>query len=143
MTLVKLNTRPVLNVDHLFNDLFNDSFFGNSRKPESFVPAVNIHETAEAYHLELNAPGRDKADFVIQLADGLLTISYEQKEEAQKEDYKTLRREFGFRSFKRSFHVDEQIDGEAIQARYENGILRLLLPKKPEVKAASKNIAIQ
>lgn len=143
MTLVKLNNRPVLNMDHLFNDLFNDAFFSGNRKQESFVPAVNIHETTDAYHLELNAPGREKADFAIQLVDGLLTIAYEQKEEAVREDYNTLRREFGFRGFKRSFHVDEQIDGDAIQARYEQGILRLLLPKKPEVKPASKNISIQ
>ncbi len=89
------------------------------------------------------APGREKNDFQIGLTDGLLTIGYEAKVQENEAEYKTTRREFSLQSFKRSFHVDEQIDADAIQARYENGILRLLLPKKPEVKAASKNITIQ
>lgn len=142
MTLVKMNTRPVLHVDSLLNEIWNDPFFSGKRNPAGF-PAVNIHETKDAWHLELMAPGREKNDFQIALTDGHLTIGYEAKAEEKAADYKTTRREFSLQSFKRSFHVDEQIDAEAIQARYESGILRLLLPKKPEVKVASKNITIQ
>lgn len=142
MTLVKMNTRPVLHAGNLFNEIWNDPFFSGKR-PVAGFPAVNIHETKEAWHLELMAPGREKNDFQIGLTDGLLTIGYEAKVQENEAEYKTTRREFSLQSFKRSFHVDEQIDADAIQARYENGILRLLLPKKPEVKAASKNITIQ
>ena len=96
-----------------------------------------------AYHLELNAPGRSKEDFKIQVEQGLLTISFEKKEEnTQPDDYKTIRREYEFKSFKRSFSVDDKIAVEGIQAKYENGVLKLLLPKKEESKPSARQINI-
>jgi HSP20 family protein len=71
-----------------------------------------------------------------------LTISYEKKESVQSEDYKTVRREFEFRSFKRSFSVDDKINVDGIEAKYENGVLKLLLPKKEESKQSSRQINI-
>lgn len=142
MTLVKLNNRPFGN---LFNDLLNElPVTARSFGQEFFAfPQTNIHETSEAYHLELNAPGRSKEDFKIQVEQGLLTISFEKKEEtAQPEDYKTIRREFEFKSFKRSFSVDDKIDVDGIQAKYENGVLKLLLPKKEESKQSARQITI-
>ncbi|MNL53906.1 Acid shock protein [compost metagenome] len=103
---------------------------------------VNIHETADGYHLELNAPGRNKEDFKVNVENGLLTISYEKKETTEDKTYKTIRREFNFRSFKRSFNLDEKINADAIQARYENGVLKVFLPKKEEVKLSPKEISI-
>ena len=142
MTLVKVNNRPFGN---LFNDFLNEfpvSPRGLGHELFAF-PQVNIHETPEAFHLELNVPGRSKEDFKVQVEKGLLTISYEKKEETtQKDDYKTVRREFDYKSFKRSFSVDDHIDVDGIQAKYENGILKLLLPKKEEAKPSSKQINI-
>ena len=138
MTLLKNNSTRVF--DELFNNL-PASWSGNA--PAGYPSAsVNIHETADAFHLELNAPGRSKSDFVIQVDNGLLTISYEKKEDTEPKDYKTIRREFTYRSFKRSFGVDENINTDAIQASYENGVLKLLLPKKEAVKITPKQIAI-
>jgi HSP20 family protein len=140
MTLVKVNNRPFGN---LFSDILNDFPAARSFGQEFFTfPQSNIHETPEAYHVELNVPGRSKEDFKIQVEQGLLTISFEKKEENNSEDYKTLRREFEYRSFKRSFTVDDKINVDGIQAKYENGILKLLLPKKEESKQASKQIHI-
>jgi HSP20 family protein len=142
MTLVKVNNRPFGN---LFNELLNE-FPASARSfgQELFAfPQTNIHETPEAYHLELNVPGRTREDFKIQVEQGLLTVSFEKKEEvAQNEDYKTVRREFEFKSFKRSFSVDEKINVDGIQAKYENGVLKLLLPKKEESKPAVRQINI-
>ena|ERR1700712_5194463 len=142
MTLVKVNNRPFGN---LFNELLNE-FPASARTfgQELFAfPQTNIHETPEAYHLELNAPGRTREDFKIQVEQGLLTVSFDKKEEiAQSEDYKTIRREFEFKSFKRSFSVDEKINVDGIQAKYENGVLKLLLPKKEESKPATRQINI-
>src|ERR1700682_1073000 len=142
MTLVKVNNRPFGN---LFNDLLNEfPVAARSFGQELFTfPQTNIHETAEAYHIELNAPGRTKEDFKIQVEQGLLTVSFEKKEETtQQDDYKTIRREFEFKSFKRSFSVDDKIDVDGIQARYENGVLKLLLPKKEDTKQSAKQINI-
>lgn len=147
MTTVKLNNRPVVkNFDNLFNELFNNlpASWGETWKDDNFhFPPVNIHETKGAYHLELNVPGRSKEDFNISVEDGQLIISFEQKEESKQEDYKTIRREFNFRSFKRSFVVDDTVNTDDIQARYENGLLKLLLPKKEQVKEGNKQITVQ
>lgn len=147
MTMVKLNNRPVSRgFDHLFNDFLNvfPGTWANGWKDDSLhFPPVNIHETKDAYHLEMNVPGRSKEDFAVTFENGLLTIAFEEKQEAKQEDYKTLRREFSFRSFKRSFQVEDTINVDGVQARYENGLLKLLLPKKEQVKENNKQITVQ
>jgi HSP20 family protein len=142
MTLVKVNNRPFGN---LFNDLLNEfPVAARSIGQEFFAfPQTNIHETPESYHVELNVPGRSKEDFKIQVEQGLLTISFDKKEDtATSEDYKTIRREFEYKSFKRSFSIDEKIAVDGIQAKYENGVLKLLLPKKEESKPSARQIDI-
>ena len=146
MTLLKVNNTPVQKgLNNFFDEFFNEfpAFAGKENSKENWgsVP-VNIHETKDAYHLELNAPGRSKEDFKIAVENGLLTISFEKKEETKTEDYKTIRKEFTHRSFKRSFSVDEKIDSDNIQAKYENGLLKLLLPKKEQIKENAKQINI-
>jgi len=138
MTLTKHNYRTV-------NDLFDEFFRPNAWSKETglTVPPVNIHEANDSYQVELVAPGLNKEDFKVNLEKGLLTITYEKKTEAENKDYKTHRKEFSFSSFKRSFSVDDKINADAIQAKYENGVLKLFLPKKEEVKVQPKEIAIQ
>jgi HSP20 family protein len=142
MTLVKHNPA---NLGVLFDEFFGGfpGTWGKDAGNGSVVPAVNINETKEAYHLELNAPGRNKEDFAISLEKGLLTISYEKKAEAENKDYKTVRKEFSYSSFKRSFSVDDKINVAGIQAKYENGVLKVLLPKKEEVIVQPQSISIQ
>ncbi len=140
MTLVKQNFRT-------FNDLF-DELFGAftttyAKETVGITPRVNIHETKDAFHLELVAPGLKKEDFKVTLEKGILSISYDKPAQAEQADYKTIRREFTTTGFKRSFNVDDQINHDGIQAKYENGILTLLLPKKEEVKVLPKAITIQ
>jgi HSP20 family protein len=141
MTLVKHNPA---NLGVIFDELFNGfpATWGRDVS-NTAVPAVNIHETNEAYHVELNAPGRNKEDFKVNLEKGLLTISYEKKTEAENKDLKTIRKEFAYSSFKRSFTVDDKINTGGIQAKYENGVLKLYLPKKEEVVVTPQQIAIQ
>ena len=145
MTLVKVNNsalqRPFSSlVDEFFSEL---PAFGRNWSLEGFnFPPVNIHETQDAYHLELNVPGRSKEDFVVNVDKGVLTVSFEKKEEKKSEDYKTVRREFSYRNFSRSFNLDHSIDSSNIQAKYENGLLKLLLPKKAEAKENPRQINI-
>jgi len=142
MTLVKVNNNGHRNLSN-FVDEFFQGFPAGFGKEESYFPPVNIHETNDAYHLELSAPGRSKEDFKLALDNGQLTISFEKKEESKTEDYKTIRKEFSFRGFKRSFNLDDRIDTTGIQAKYDNGVLKLLLPKKEQVKETTKQITIQ
>lgn len=142
MTLVTSNYKPARTFNNFFNEILNElpAFAGQSYNG---FPPVNIVETTDAWHLELNAPGRSKEDFKVSVDNDLLTISYDKKEEVKTEGVKTVRREFSFQGFKRSFNLDSQVDAANVQAKYENGLLKLLLPKKAEAKQAAKEITIQ
>jgi len=143
MTLVKVNNHPARNLSSFVDEFFQDFPTTWNREGNFGFPPVNIHETKDAYHLELSAPGRNKEDFQLSIDKGQLTIAFEKKEEAKTEDYKTVRKEFSFKSFKRTFNLDDRIDTNGIQAKYENGVLKLLLPKKAEQKENTKQISIQ
>jgi HSP20 family protein len=129
-------------LSNLVDELFYEIPATLGREWNAAFPPVNIYETKDAYHLELSAPGRSKEDFSLNIENGLLTISFEKKEEAKTEDFKTVRKEFSFKGFKRSFNLDERIDTAAIQAKYENGVLKLYLPKKEQSKESSKTIIV-
>ena len=146
MTLVKVNNPINRSIDSFVNDLFNDlpaSFGKTMREDVLHFPPVNIVEKTNSYHIELAAPGMNKADFNVKVDDKLLTISAEKKEEKNEENSKMIRKEFSYKSFKRSFTLDEKIDATTISAKYENGVLQLDLPKKEQVKNAAKEIVIQ
>ena len=125
-------------MDRLFDDFFLPDFstvrrgIGNGHGV--MAPRVNVSSTDEGFVLEMAAPGWTKSDFNIQLDDDLLTVSAELKvdEGAPKVNYS--RKEFGVSSFQRSFRLPEVVDGEKIAATYENGILKVDIPKKEEAK---------
>ena len=146
MTLVKVNNPINKTFDGLMNELFNElpMNFGKSiREDVLHFPPANIVEKADLYKIELAAPGMQKADFNVKLDGKILTISAEKKAETISENEKMIRKEFGYKAFKRSFTLDEKIDATNITAKYENGILNLELPKKEEVKNGAKEITIQ
>ena len=143
MTLAKVNNYGHRSLSNFVDEFFQGFPAGPAREESFGFPPVNIHETADAYHLELSAPGRSKEDFKVALDNGQLTVSFEKKEEPKSEDYKTIRKEFSFKSFKRSFNLDDRIDSNGIQAKYDNGVLKLLLPKKEQEKESTKQISIQ
>lgn len=143
MTVLRYNNSAKNNP--AFNNLLSDLFPHTPsmyREQHRNVP-VNIHETENEYLLEVVAPGWNKEDFIISLENNLLTVALDKKEAPVKETEKFIRREYKFSSFKRSFTVDDKIDADAISAQYVNGVLTLNLPKKEEVKPATKQISIQ
>jgi len=146
MTLVKFNQKPFEKTfNSLFEDIFNSfpsGYAGNEWNVNGFVPA-NIRETKDAYQLELVAPGLEKSDFKVNIDKNMLTISSEKKSELKNEDEKMIRKEYSFRSFSRSFTLDDSIDAGKIAAKYEHGVLYVSLPKKEEVKLMPKEISIQ
>ena len=130
-------------VDDLLTELpalFKTEFNQSDRKGS--VP-VNVKETEKSYQLEVIVPGFEKADFKINLEQNLLTISAEKKEEVREENEKQIRREYSYRSFKRSFTLDEKTDATNIEASYINGVLKLNLPKKEVVKPSVTQIVIK
>ena len=141
MTTLKFNPN-LKTLDSFLDNLLTDLPVASST-PFNF-PAVNIIETNEDYQLEFNVAGRKKEDFKITVDKNILTVSFEKSpEQKQEENKKFIKKEFVTQSFKRSFTLDEKINADNIDAKYENGILSLTLPKKEEVKVVPKEIAVK
>jgi HSP20 family protein len=95
------------------------------------IPSVNVMERDDKFELEVAVPGFEKKDFKVELNHNVLTISSDKKEEREDGVGKQYtRKEFSYLSFCRSFTIPDTINHEKIEARYENGILKVLIPKK-------------
>ena len=110
--------------------LFSPDIFDNAWDFSVKVPSANITENHKDYKIEVAAPGLEKKDFKIELENRMLTISSEKEEEKKEENKNFKRREFSYSSFSRSFQLPEEVLADKIDAKYENGILRLSVPKK-------------
>lgn len=97
------------------------------------LPATNIKETEDAFEVELSVPGFNKEDFNLKLDNELLTISAKVEDKQEETTDKYTRREFRSQSFSRTFTLSETIATEEINAKYDNGILKITLPKNKEV----------
>lgn len=126
-----------------FDDFFGKDFFGfKPYYPVRSNPAVNVKEDEKGFTLEVAAPGLKKEDFRVELENGVLSIAAESQSEKTESGEKSnyTRREFSYQSFKRSFTVDEDnIDGEHISAKYEDGVLQIELPKKVKAEEVKRS----
>lgn len=146
MTLVKFNPEKkngslLPGFNDIFESVLGETLFTDRRV--NSLPAVNIHESNEAYHIELAAPGLKKEDFRVNVERDMLTISSEQSEQKTAHDKNYNRREFSYGSFTRMFNLPEGADVDRITASYHDGILHLDLPKREEAKAVVRQIEIQ
>ena len=140
MTLARLSNSNYPSFPSFLNTLFegdlmdwsNTNFAGSN----STLPAVNILENENEYQIEVAAPGMKKEDFKVNFDNGQLTISSEMEEGKKKgQDDRYTRKEYHYHSFQRSFTIpDNIVDGDKIQAKYMQGILQIVLPKREEVK---------
>lgn len=124
-----------------WNEWFEGGVFGRTMN----MPAVNITEQKDDYLVALAAPGLKKEDFKIDIEGNMLVISCEKEEKKEEKDVKFTRKEYNFTSFERSFTLPDEVNKEKIEARYEEGVLKLFLPKKDEVKkmALNKHIMVK
>jgi HSP20 family protein len=106
----------------------------------STAPSVNIRKTENGFRIDLAAPGMARADFKVKMDGDTLTSSAETKVEQHSENY--TRREFQYGSFTRSFTLPESANGEAIVAKYDNGILSVEIPVKKEETNPGREIAV-
>ena len=136
-------TRLSERMPSLFGDFFSpwNDLFDNGDWPTRTinVPAVNISEQDNQYMVTLAAPGMKKDDFKIELDGNMLTISSRKEDSTEEENKKFTRKEYNYSSFSRCFSLPEEIKQENIEAKYEDGVLKITLPrkeaaKKPEVK---------
>lgn len=114
---------------------------GNNEGVTAFVPTVNTREGEFAYHVDVDLPGVKKEDIKVDLNKGILTISGERKtkEEIKQEDYYKIETYFG--KFSRSFTLPDNVDIENIEAKSDNGVLEIVIPKlKDDVSKKSIEI---
>ncbi|TKC10495.1 Hsp20/alpha crystallin family protein [Pedobacter polaris] len=147
MTLVKFNSDKnnsqrglVPSFNNVFDSIFTDSFF--TGRDMALLPAVNICETADHFQIELAAPGLAKEDFKVNLEHKMLTISVAKELSNQEEGKNFSRKEFNYSSFTRSFTLPDSADDNGIEAKYNNGILHVEIPKREEAKMVARQISI-
>lgn len=133
---------------NLFNAFFDDAFardlfFKDHMSGDiNTTPSANIKESAHSFEIELAAPGFDKKDFALELNDGVLTLSAGRKLDNEEETDQYTIREFSYKHFRRNFQLPENINIEGINARYEQGLLHVSIPKK-EAKKTVKTITVK
>jgi HSP20 family protein len=141
-------TKTQENIPAVFNDFFkpwNEWFDRGSlfNRPLT-VPAVNITENQGNYEVSLAVPGLKKDDFKIDVDGNMLTISSEKEESKEEKEKSFTRKEYSYSSFSRSFTLPEEVNKEKIEAKYEDGVLKLTLPRKEEAKKiTAKKIAVK
>jgi HSP20 family protein len=131
-------TRP------FFRDFFDaDNFFNTNWLAErNGYPAVNVAEKDNEYCIDMAVPGYKKEDFKIKVNNDILTVSAEAKTENKEEKKEYTRKEYSYSSFSRSFQLPDNVKDDQIGAKYEDGMLKLSLPKTTTSVKASKEIKI-
>jgi HSP20 family protein len=129
--------RELTNIQNRINQLFREAFptFGDEAlTPSAWTPAADIFESPQAIELTVELPGVNKDDVHVSVTNNQLTISGERKlpYADKRENYHRVERSYG--SFTRSFTVPANVDVNNISANYKDGILCLILPKKPEAQ---------
>jgi HSP20 family protein len=143
-------------VDRLFDDFsggmwrspFGRSFFDIEpfRRTEAafgVVPAVNVTQTDKGYEITAELPGMEDKDVDVKLANGVLTIRGEKRDEKEEKNKDYYVRERSFGSFERSFQVPEDVDADKIGASFKKGLLTVTLPKSGEAQRAEKKIEVK
>ena len=130
---------PSIFGENLFDDLFDyPAIRRHAERPMAKEPVMmmktDVKETAEGFELDIELPGYKKENVNAELKDGYLTVSAETASESgdKDEEGRYIRRERYRGSCRRSFYVGEQLTEEDIKARFENGVLKVSIPKKEE-----------
>lgn len=144
MSIVRYNTTlndfTPTTFSNLIDRFFNETISRGGGSAYSFVPKVDVVESEKAYELHVAVPGMNKEDFKIDLNDNYLTVSGERKftREKNENNFRSIETQYG--TFSRSFALPEDVDAASIHAKYNNGILEILVPKdeKKTLKATIK-----
>ena len=137
----ELVRKDMYGMDPCFNDFFNFPFFEN-RKNHHPIMKADIKTNGDSYTLAIDIPGFSKDEITISMEDGYLTVNASKKEETNTEEKNYVRHERFSGSYSRSFYVGE-ISEEKINAKLENGVLTIIIPKEIEEQPVKKYIEIK
>lgn len=108
------------------------------------MPSVNISTQKDKYEVSLAAPGFKKEDFKIDIDDGVLTIFGEKEENKDEKDKKYARKEYSYASFSRSFTLPDEVLRDKAEAKYEDGILKISLPRQAKTgNGKAKQVSVK
>jgi HSP20 family protein len=136
--------RDMVTLREKMNRLFEDSLAQKGEDKDmiasNWAPAVDIYETANELVLTAEVPGIEEKDIEIKVEDNTLTLKGERKfeKETKEENFHRIERSYG--SFFRAFSLPNSIDPERIQAEHENGVLKVVMPKRQELKPKTVKI---
>jgi HSP20 family protein len=127
-------------MNRAFDDVFANRGEDKDLTPSTWAPAVDIYETENELVLSAEVPGIAEKDIEIRVEDNTLQLRGERKfeKETKEENYHRIERSYG--SFYRAFTLPNSIDSEAIKAEHENGVLRVTMPKRQELKPRTVKI---
>ena len=136
-------------VDSLFDSFigglpaFSGMFGSSGGRGFALTPHMDVTETDKEIVVEAELPGIDEKDVSLALQDGVLTIGGEKKHEVdeEKENYRMMERRYG--SFKRSVQLPDTVDEDKVEATFNNGVLKVSLPKRPEAIGKQREIPIK
>lgn len=149
-SLRRAEDHPFFALQREINEMFDDFFrgfdlapFGETRWAREFVPSVDVREDEKEVIVKAELPGMDEKDIDVSLADDILTIKGEKKEEKEDKGKDFYRREIRCGAFNRAIQLPSGLDTDKAEARFKNGVLTITLPKLEEAKEQRKKIAIK
>ena len=125
MNLITHNTEPVFFEDFI-NNLFGSNIYND-------IPPYNIVDNDKEFLIEFSVPGFDKKDFLLEVEENNLKVS-KLSSNNNKPENNFFKRQFNYSQFEKNFTIPEEVSIEKINSKYENGILKIFLPKIKEFK---------
>jgi len=145
---VRRESDPFLSLQNEMNRMFENFFerpFGmrSGESWDNFAPSIDVYETEKEIKVDVELPGMDEKDIDITLGNNVLTISGKKETEDTQEGKSYYRHERSYGSFRRSIELPDEVDEELIDATYQKGILKIVLPKSDQSVSTRKRIQIK
>lgn len=125
-------------LSNIFDEPFFNVDFNGNKSWMAAVPPVNVVDKDGEFEVEIAVPGMKKEDFHVTCENGYLTIKAEKEEKREEKDKNYTRREYNYNSFERSFSLPASVKSDQVKAKYEDGVLKISLPKTEEAKTKPK-----
>lgn len=134
-------------IDRVFDEFTRAVPWGeeatNGNGAHRFAPRIDMRETDKALEITAELPGVDEKDIDVTVTNDVMTIKGEKKSETEKKDtdFHMVERSYGM--FQRSLALPYEVDADKVEAKFENGVLKVSMPKPPEIEAKTRKIAVK
>jgi HSP20 family protein len=130
-------------MDRLFDEMGRGGWPGRGAGPATLAPRVDVKETEQAIEVHAELPGVAEKDIELQLADGVLTLRGEKRQEREEKDKGFYLAERSYGSFLRQIPLPVEIEADKVEARFDKGVLSVVLPKAAPAAGRTRRIEIK